>query len=91
MLPFSLKPQIEETDVDVGGAAQSHDLRLAAHIAVIIFFPIVFFIHHPSVHSFSITAPPPLGVIGVAGALPSCLGVKLSCDWLINDLCEQKM
>lgn len=50
MLPFSLKPQIEETDVDVGGAAQSHDLRLAAHTAVIIFFPIVFFIHHPSMH-----------------------------------------
>lgn len=50
MLPFSLKPQIEETDVDVGGAAQSHDLRLAAHTAVITFFPIVFFFIHPCIH-----------------------------------------
>lgn len=38
ILPFSLKVQIEETDVDVGGAARSHDPRLAAHTAISMFW-----------------------------------------------------
>lgn len=83
---FSLKPQVREANVKVGGAAQSRDLRLAAGTAVNAFFSIVYLFCFLAIVTLLLLLLP----YKVTGAQPAVCGEGGAPTWTSLEVIERK-